>query len=62
MKKGILICIVFLTCIFMIGCKGKKGNEDGVGRGVGADLDDLSVMSEQIEYYDISVVSERLFE
>lgn len=62
MKKGILICIVFLTCIFMIGCKGKKGNENGVGRGVGTDLGDLSVMSEQIEYYDISVDLEQIFD
>ncbi len=62
MKKLCSIMVLLLSGILLSGCSGRKESAEIPWRGIQAGMDDLSSITDRVEYYDITVESETIFQ
>lgn len=62
MKNIGSIAALLLACILFAACGGQKDSGESKWRGIQAGMEDLSVVTDRIEYYDIVSESEAIFQ
>ena len=62
MKKIHQMTALLLSCILLAACGGQKGSDESAWQGIRAGMEDLSVITDRTEYYDIVAEQEAVFQ